>query len=66
MVTALDLQLDGHEFGSGPLRLVLGWVTTFVRANHLGISPSHLSQLSLQSCAEWEMSTGQSAVMLCG
>jgi len=56
MVMSSDSQL---------LWVVLGRVNT-IWANHLGISPSHLSQLSLQPCAEWEMSTGQSAVMLCG
>jgi len=39
--------------------LVLGWVTVFGRANHLGVSPSHLSQLSLLSYTGREMSTGQ-------
>jgi len=65
MVTALDLQLDGHEFDSRLLWVVLGRVNT-IWANHLGISPSHLSHLILQLYAECEMSTGQSAVMLCG
>jgi len=41
-------------------------VTVFGQANHLGISPSQLGQLSLLPYAGWEMSTGQSAVMLCG
>jgi len=35
------------------------------QANHLSISPSHPGQLSLLSYPGWEMSTGQSAVMLC-
>jgi len=35
------------------------------RANHLSISPSHVGQLSLLPSAGREMSTGQSAVMLC-
>ena len=42
-----------------------GWVTVFGRAKHLGISPSHLGQLSLLTYAGREMSTGQNAVMLC-
>jgi len=29
------------------VRLLLGWVTVFGQANHLGISPSHPGQLSL-------------------
>jgi len=41
-------------------------VTVFGRSNHLSISPSHPGQLSLLPYAEREMSTGQSAVMLCG
>jgi len=36
------------------------------RANHLSISPSHPDQLSLLPSAGREMSTSQSAVMLCG
>jgi len=55
-----DLRLDGREFDSRPTRLVPGWVTVF------GISPSHLGQLSLLPFTGREMSTGQSAVMLCG
>jgi len=42
-------------------------VTVFGRANHIGISPSHLlGQLSILLYAGREMSSGQSAVMLCG
>jgi len=66
VVRALDLRLDGREFDSRPPRLVLGWVTVFGRANHLGISQSHLGQLSLLPSAGREMNTGQSAVTLCG
>jgi len=46
-------------------RLVLGWVTVFGRrrTNHLSISPG---QLSLLPSAGREMSTSQSAVILCG
>ena len=66
VVRALDVRLDGREFDSRPPRLILGWVTVFGRANHLGISPSHPGQLSLLPYAGREMSTGQSAVMLCG
>jgi len=47
-------------------RLVLGWVIVFGRANHLGISPSHPGQLSPLPSAGREMSTSQSAAMLCG
>jgi len=43
-----------------------GWVTIFGQANHLSISPSHPGQLSLLPSAGREMSTNQSAVMLCG
>jgi len=46
-------------------RLVVGWVTVFGRANHLSISPSHPGQLSLLPSVGREMSTSQSAVMLC-
>ena len=34
--------------------------------NHLNISPSRLGQLSLLPSAGRELTTGQSAVMLCG
>jgi len=49
-------------------RLVLGWVTDdrLRRTNHLSISPCHPGQLSLLPSAGREMSTSQSAVMLCG
>jgi len=36
------------------------------RANHVSISPSHPGQLSVLPSAGREMSTSQSAVMLCG
>jgi len=36
------------------------------RTNHLSISPSHPGQVSLLPSAGREMSTSQSAVMLCG
>ena len=65
-VRALESRLDGRAFGSRPPRLLLGWVTVFGRVNHLGISSSHLGQLSLLPYAGREMSTDQSAVMLCG
>jgi len=54
----LDLRLDGREFDSRLLRLILRWVTVFGRANHLSISPSCPSQLSLLPSAGREMSTG--------
>ena len=66
MVMALDLRLDGREFDSRPPRPVFGWVAVFGRANHLGISPSYIGQLSLLPFAGRKMSTGQSAVILCG
>ena len=44
LVRASDSRLDASEFSS---RLVLGWVTVFRWANHLGVSPSHPGQLSL-------------------
>ena len=44
---ALDLRLDRREFDSRPPRLILGWVTFFGQAHHLGISSSHPVQLSL-------------------
>jgi len=65
MVTVLDLQLDGCEFDSRPPRIILGWVTVSGQANYLSISPSHPGQLSLLPSAGWEMTTSQSAVMLC-
>jgi len=34
--------------------------------NYLSISPSHPGQLNLLPSVGWEMSTSQSAVMLCG
>ena len=58
VVGAFDLLLDGREFDSRPPR-----VTVFERVNHLGISPSHSDQISLQPCAGREMSTGQSAMI---
>jgi len=63
---ALDSRFDGRAFDSRPPRLVLGWVTVFGRANHLGIPPSYPGKLSLVPYAGREMSTGQSAAMLCG
>jgi len=42
-----------------------GCVTVFRRASHLRISPSHAGQLSLLPSVGREMSTGQSAVLLC-
>jgi len=44
----------------------LGFVTVFGRANHLSISLSHPGQLSFLPSAGREMSTGHSAVILCG
>jgi len=41
-------------------------VTDFRWANHLSISLSHPGKLSLLPLAGLEMSTGQSAVILCG
>jgi len=61
-----DITGDGRELDPRPPRLVLGWVTVFRRANHVGISPSHPDELSLLPSVGWEMSTGQSAVMFCG
>jgi len=66
VVRALDLRLDAREFDSRPPELVSGWMTVFGQANHLGISLSHLGQLSLLPSAGREMSDGQSAAMLCG
>ena len=60
LVRASDSRLDASGFSS---KLVLGWVTVFRRAKHL---PSHPGQLSLLPSAGREMSTGQTAVMLCG
>jgi len=55
VVRALDLRLDGREFDSPPPQ----------RANHLGISPSHLGQLSLLPHAG-QGEYRHSAVMFCG
>jgi len=66
VVMALDLRLDGRKFHSWPPRLVQGWVTVIRQANHLGISPSHLGQLSFLPYAGQEISTGQGAMVLCG
>ena len=65
---ASDLRLHGHEFDPGRRtigRLVLGWVTVFARAYHL-VCNQPPGQLSLLPFVGLEMSTGQSAVMLCG
>ena len=66
MVRALDLVLDGREFDSWPEVLVLGWVTVFGWTNYLGISPSHQGRLSLLARVGQEMSTIQTALILCG
>jgi len=48
-------------------RLALGWVTAYLPAGTLSrYKTSHPGQLSLLCSAEREMSTGESAVMLCG
>jgi len=65
VVRALGLQHSDCEFDSWPPPLVLGWMTVLGCANHLGISPSYLGQLSLLLYMRWEMSTGQNVVMLC-
>ena len=59
MVMALDLRLDGREFDSRPPRILFRRVTVFGRVKHLGISLSHVGQLSLLPSAGREMSTGQ-------
>jgi len=66
VVMALDSRLDGLEFDSRPPRLVRRLVTVFRLANYLSISPNYPGQLSLLPSAGLEMSTSQSAVMLCG
>jgi len=57
---ALDSRLDDREFDFRPPRLV--W---YGRAYHLGISPSHLGELSLLPYVGRETSIGQSAVTPC-
>ena len=52
-------------FDTRLLCLVMGWVTILRWGNHLSISQNNLCQLSLLPSAGQEMSTGQSAVMLC-
>ena len=55
--------MEGGQCRSGGREKgVLRWVVVFGRANYLGISPIHLSQLSLLPYAGREIS----AVMLCG
>jgi len=46
-------------------RLVLGWVTADGRVNHLGLASSS-GQLSLLPSVGRKMSTGQSAMTVCG
>jgi len=46
--------------------ILQGWVIIFGRAKHLSITPSHPGQLNLLPSVGREMSTNQSAVMLCG
>jgi len=43
----------------------LGWVTVFGQANHLSISLSHSSQLSLLPSVKRKLSTSQDAGMIC-
>jgi len=47
-------------------RLVLGWVTVFGRANHLGTKPATQANSAFYPTAGRRMSTGQSAMTLCG
>jgi len=63
---ALDSRIDSLEFSSWLPQSILGWVTVFGRANHLGVSPSHPGQLSFLPSLDHEMSTSQSMVMLYG
>jgi len=69
LVRASDLQLNGREFDPWPPHYhSVG--TAMGDSLWAGISPwyvtSHSGQLSLLSSMGWEMSTGQSAVKLCG
>jgi len=66
MISALKWTCDSMVMSLIPGRRRMGWVTVFGRANHLGISPSHLGQLSLLPYAGRKMGIDQSAVMLCG
>jgi len=63
---ALDLQREGREFDSRLPWLVLGWVTVFGRQTTSVFHREPPDQLSLLPSAGREVSTGQSAVMLCG
>ena len=63
MVRAVDLRLYGFEFDSRSPRLVLGWVTDGQTTLYSTEPPG---QLSLLPSTRREMSTGQSAVTLCG
>jgi len=56
------LGLNGREID---YPLPLGWVTVFVRINHLSISPSQQGQLSLLPADGRKISTGQSEVTFC-
>ena len=69
VLRALDLQLNGREFDPRPLylgRLVLGWVTVFEWAYHLGVELATQAKLSLLASVGWEMTIGQSAFSHCG
>jgi len=54
----LDSRFDGREFD-------FRWVTVFRRANHRCISPGNSGKLNLLPSVGREISTSQSAVMLC-
>ena len=59
MVTLLGVST---KFTPHQAWLVLGWMTVFGQANQF--ITSHQGQLSLLSSVGWEMSTGQSTLML--
>ena len=71
-VKAMDSWTTGNRTGNRTIRfpaaaaIALGWVTVFGQTTHATISPSNPGQLSLLPSAGREMSTSQSAVMLCG
>jgi len=46
--------------------LVLGWVTVFEWAYHLGVELATQAKLSLLPSVGWEITIGQSAFLHCG
>jgi len=67
VVMALDLRHDGREFDSRPPPIILdGWPSLGRQTTSVFHRATYAGQLSLLSSVGREMSTGQSAAMLCG